>query len=267
MRDSVVMKIFGLAAMALLGLVTAAQAADLPFKAPPTASDWSGWYAGVNAGGDWGRSQATSTISNSTTPIFVLPVAVAAFNALMPPTNYNTSGFIGGVQGGYNYQMGRWLVGLEGDLDYFRSAGSTAISGPGPGGAPAAFTASVRTDWQFTLRPRLGVVAGNWLLYATGGLAVTDVRANWSFAQPAAPAAESASASSLRAGWVVGAGVDTGFAGRYTLGLEYLHVDFGTVSTGSGVIVVGGVGPVTNPVNQTASLQADIVRLRVGKQF
>jgi hypothetical protein len=37
--------------------------------------------------------------------------------------------------------------------------------------------------------------------------------------------------------------------------------------TTNGVIVVGGVGPLTNPVSQSASLTADIVRLRLGKLF
>src|SRR5437879_1771702 len=59
-----------LATLALAGFSPVALAADLPVKAaaPMTAMvaayNWTGWYAGLNAGGAWGRSDA------NTSPIF-----------------------------------------------------------------------------------------------------------------------------------------------------------------------------------------------------
>ena len=41
-----------------------ASAADMAVKAPPPpppAFSWTGWYVGLNAGYDWGRSSVTST--------------------------------------------------------------------------------------------------------------------------------------------------------------------------------------------------------------
>ncbi len=62
-------------------------------------------------------------------------------------------------------------------------------------------------------------MAGNWLLYGTGGLAVGDVH-GWDSVEPA-------SGSDFRAGWTVGAGVETSFAPHWTAKLEYLYVDLG----------------------------------------
>ena len=73
-----------------------------------------------------------------------------------------------------------------------------------------------------TFRGRIGHTVGamgNWLLYATGGLAVGDVH-GWDSLFPA-------SGSAFRTGWTVGAGVETSFAPHWTAKLEYLYVDLG----------------------------------------
>src|SRR5947207_6801977 len=56
-----------LAALCGIGFTQGTYAADLPTKAPPTiapaAPNWTGWYVGVNAGGNWGTSDpATNAI-------------------------------------------------------------------------------------------------------------------------------------------------------------------------------------------------------------
>jgi outer membrane immunogenic protein len=89
------MKKFLLGSVALIALVGAAAAADMPTKAPamyaPFAYNWTGPYVGLNAGGGWIRDTGT---------------------------NHN-GGLIGGTIG-YNFQAaGPWVWGLEGDLDYF----------------------------------------------------------------------------------------------------------------------------------------------------
>jgi outer membrane immunogenic protein len=132
-------------------------AADMPIKAPvaqiadPT---WTGWYLGLNAGGDWSASEvSTSTASVPGAAPQLSALAIGLINGLGSPTGIHASRFTGGAQGGYNYQMGRWLVSVEADIEYFRAAGST-----GAATAPGTFNlnSSVSTDWLFTARPRLG---------------------------------------------------------------------------------------------------------------
>ena len=96
-----------LASIATVGLFGAsAFASDLPVKAPlnktPIAAppyNWSGFYVGVNFGGGWSN------------------------RSLNIPGNNLYGGlteFIGGVQGGYNFQSGHFLFGVEGDFDWAR---------------------------------------------------------------------------------------------------------------------------------------------------
>ena len=112
--------------------------------------------------------------------------------------------------------MGHWLLGVEADFEYLRSAGSNTVTGFVVPGLPATIATSLGTDWLFTLRPRLGLIFGSWLFYGTGGLAVTRLSANWSFVSTGA--AESASASATEPGWAAGGGVETMLPGKITLG-------------------------------------------------
>lgn len=265
-----------LAAGAVISLaaVLSASAADLPPKAPASTAPvaamtghWSGWYAGLNAGGNWGTAQTPTHVGYGTAGIFMLPAAVDAINRIGADADVNTRGFTGGIHGGYNVRTGQWLLGLEADLDYFRSAGTQSATGLFVPGLTATLTSSVSTDWMFTLRPRVGLIRNNWLVYGTGGLAVTRLKASWSFLTSNGDTSETASVSATRAGWIVGGGVEAALPQNLTLGVEYLYADFGITSTGSGAFIVGGVGAVTNPVTQSVSLQTSIVRLRASRSF
>src|ERR1700690_4329971 len=100
-----------LAAVAVVGFASVASAADLPVKAPPmvapvVAYNWTGFYVGIEGGGAWGSSTHD-------------------FNPLGTHSSFNVSGGLFGGTAGYNYQMGNFLAGIEGDLSWASSNGST----------------------------------------------------------------------------------------------------------------------------------------------
>jgi outer membrane immunogenic protein len=79
------------------------------------------------------------------------------------------------------------------------------------------------------------LVAPNWLVYLTGGVAFGEVRYKFSFSQPgsvviAAATAYSLSVSDTRAGGAVGVGREFKFAGNWSFKIEYLYIDLGTFS-------------------------------------
>jgi outer membrane immunogenic protein len=267
-----------IAISAMLGVGTAS-AADLPMKAlpstpPPPIFSWTGFYIGLNAGGDWGTSHTSTTVTDN--PAGFVPSFLSALNTAGAPASFDTSGFTGGIQGGYNWQVGNWLAGLEVDFEYFRSAGSKTTSvGPIAGlpGSVVSVTSSISTDWLFTARPRLGmIVANNWLIYATGGLAVTRLKASWGISGTSGTLigdtlAENASGSTTKAGWVVGGGVETALPGDWLIGAEYLYVDFGSVSANSPNISDRPFVAVPNPVSHSADLKSNIARVRLSRKF
>jgi outer membrane immunogenic protein len=130
-------KVLGAALLAST-VASSAVAADL-FGGSPRApgSSWTGFYAGVNAGYQWG-----STGNNPTNP----------------------SGIAGGVQIGYNWQTSNFVFGAETDLN---------ISGAEDVFAPWKFS----NPWFGTLRGRGGVVFSNILLYGTLGIAYAGLKA------------------------------------------------------------------------------------------
>lgn len=252
------------AAFFLFAFASAASAAGP--SAPMTPYNWTGWYVGLNAGGNWGRSQTSTTVGPGAGGTSFGAPAVSGINSIGAPTNFDTDGFTGGIQGGYNYQIGQWLLGVEADFEYFRSAGSNSVTGVVVPGFPGIIATSVSTDWLFTVRPRLGVILNDWLVYGTGGLAVTELKATWNFVEVFASTAENASASVTKAGWTVGGGVETMLPGKWAIGAEYLYVQFDSASANS--FAVNGVGvTLTNTFSHSTDLASSIVRFRLSKHF
>jgi outer membrane immunogenic protein len=143
----------GLAAAAVLLAPLAAHAADLqrgPYKAPayvaPAYANWTGFYAGINAGYGFGKS-----------------------NWDVPAVSPTPKGFVGGVTLGFNYQTGVWVWGLEGDVDYSDMKGDTTCG---------AGTCETKNSWLATTRGRIGYAGwNNFLPYITGGAAFGDIKA------------------------------------------------------------------------------------------
>ena len=67
----------------------------------------------------------------------------------------------------------------------------------------------------------------------------------------------------LKAGWVIGAGLEVAIAPRWTLRAEYLRVEFSGV-TGASRIVNGAL---FNPINFSADHKSDMVRVGVSHKF
>lgn len=126
-----------LAAAALAASLGSASAADLargpaPYYQPaPVGYNWNGFYAGINAGYEWGK---------------VTNISV------------NPGGFAGGLQAGYNWEMNQFVLGVEAD-----------IQGSGADDTFAAFKFS--NPWFGTVRGRMGYAFNNILVYGTLGLA------------------------------------------------------------------------------------------------
>jgi outer membrane immunogenic protein len=148
-----------LAAVAALMMTTAmASAADMAVKArpvvPPVVWSWTGFYFGGHVGAGWGTTE--STITGLTAPV-VVPF-------VFPLSQTSTSGFLGGVQAGYNWQAGWAVFGVQGDI-----AGAD-IKGTSP--CLTVFACSTKTDWLASVTGRIGaVVLDRGLVYAKGGAA------------------------------------------------------------------------------------------------
>jgi len=158
-----------------------APATYVPMAAP--VFSWSGFYLGVNLGYGFGT---------------VSPTGAASFS---------TNGFLAGGTVGANYQMGGFVLGIEGDVDY------DSLNTTMPGGG------SFKSSWLSTVRGRAGWAWDRILFYGTGGGA---------FAPAAVPGA-----STNMFGWTAGAGIEAAVTPNWTARIEYLYVDFPSPSLGT----------------------------------
>jgi len=228
---------------------TSALAADLPVKAPvvpPPIFSWTGFYVGGNVGYSWGRASTDLTENLSTTATITTLAGTPVASATVNTTSFGNDrarldGALGGFQAGYNKQINRWVLGVEGDIQWTGQRGGTIICPVPPGTAPVPCpgttgtqfgSADYRLPWFGTLRGRAGMTFDRVLLYATGGLAVGEIKASYVDAtvNPATinPFA-AGSFNTTRAGWVVGAGAEAAIGRNWSIKAEYLHMDFGNV--------------------------------------
>ncbi|WP_417686428.1 outer membrane protein [Roseibium sp.] len=188
----------GLTAAAVSALSVPVLAADLPQPADPAPTyydqvpaarfDWGGAYVGGNLGWGWGN-----------------------FNNRNAPDT-DGYGVQGGVHAGYNYLIAPNVVlGAEADFQLSDLNGSATTGGT---------NVKTGSDWNSSIRGRLGYTFDRFMVYGAGGLAIADQDFNVNGAKKSATAL----------GWTAGAGVEGAVTDKVTARLEYVHQDFGSES-------------------------------------
>jgi outer membrane immunogenic protein len=201
---------FGLLATTALcaGLCQGASAADMAVRAAPPpapiyAPTWTGFYVGGNLGSAWAQNDTTVDITGTG---FGIPLA-----------SQGQRGFLGGVQGGYNYQMGVVVLGIEADADW------GDIKGTAPCVVVLSCTGKIKSLGD--VGGRVGFTADKALVYIKGGWA-------WAGTDYTISAASlgggSATGSTTRSGGFLGAGVEYAFLPNWSAKVEYDYYDFGT---------------------------------------
>lgn len=211
--------LYGAAILAAVAFAAGAHAADLskPKKQrPPPPAEyvepaylqqslpaiWQGYYVGASVGYGWGISEQTYDRNNnhglaSTSPSGALASVTVGYNMMWSPNV---------------------LIGVEADLGLMNVSAEDKVVYDGH------IYKTSYGPWWSTVRGRIGYLFGNTLLYGTGGLAIMAVDEVSIGNTPG----ETANNRDVRAGWVLGAGVEHALSSTMTAKLEYLHMDFGT---------------------------------------
>lgn len=246
-------KLFLAASAAAVMMASAAVAADLPSRkqapaapAPAPTFNWSGFYAGLNAGAAW-TNRHGGQAAFAARPDFGDAPVQAAVDAVAREAK---TGFTGGAQIGYTHQFGQFVLG--GELDYnWTNSGRSAAFGAGLSVTEPFFGSEVRQTYGAagaarskltsfgTLRARLGVLATpQFLLYATGGAAAGQIRNSAAFDAWAdididgvhvdrAEMSAAARKTRTRWGWTLGGGAEYAVTPNWSVKAEYLYVDLG----------------------------------------
>ena len=283
------------AIVALAG--TSAWSADIGVKAPtppappaPVAS-WTGCYIGANAG--WIGSEdryALAPSGNYLIPpgFFAPPSATGTGDfpanraALTHSYSNDGGGALVGGQIGCNLQTGQFVFGFEADEQWTSMKNSFSAS-------YAAFTnvgnplftnnahteqASSSLEGLATVRGRIGYAWDRWLVYATGGLAVGEIRSqtNVTFATTGNlfavydGATHIGSVITTRIGWAVGGGAEYAIASHWSVKAEFLYIDLGTYAYSS-PLVTAGVGVVATGYTWSTTVRERDEVARVGLNY
>ncbi len=288
------MKTSLLTGVAFTALASAtALAADLPRKAPPPAPvicptcDWNGFYVGVNVGGSIGQNRTSNSASIFPAGAPFAGVFPGVFNPISSVNDTRSpSGVIGGGQIGWNLNVNRWLFGVEADFsgtnqrDTLTSSNFVA-STIGAASANLSYSDEQRLNWLATVRGRLGWTYDCFLTYVTGGVAFGEVESNLGVSLvntgPGLSFGSGSGAASFKTtktGWTIGSGVETslawmGWSPNWSMKLEYLYVDLGSVTNSVTAPVVGATGGAPNSVTLANShdIRDHIIRFGLNYRF
>jgi opacity protein-like surface antigen len=149
---------------------------------------------------------------------------------------------VAGVHLGENFQFGRLVWGVGGDLDYSHAKGNTqslkysGATPPPPG--TYSFSNKSSPSGFVVIGPRVGYGGDTWHPYlTTGAIIAIGSHDSTLFYSPTGAARPSASFDGgpnfSTVGWVSGAGVELGLNGAWSISAEYLHANIakGTAST------------------------------------
>jgi outer membrane autotransporter protein len=187
--------------------------------------NWTGFYIGADLGATYGFDDWTMSALGGTA------------------TSPRFAGILGGGQVGYNYQVGKWVFGINAGFDGTNARGAQAC-----GNAASSFfffTCEVNVNDLFTGTARIGYAYWDRvLLYVNGGVAVGQVRAQVvcnTDSQPILPQPPGVAPFSLfgfgcpiegamnaRAGWTVGWGTELGLTPNWSVKGETRYFDLGT---------------------------------------
>jgi len=176
---------FTLVAAALVLAPVVAQAADPggppSYRAPVVPYyDWNGFYVGAHVAAGWSSAENSDVV------------------------------FLGGGQAGYNYQVGQWVFGVEGELAGTSEGGSVSFMG---------LRTEWSVDWVATLAARVGwVVDPRWLVYGKFGAAWSHASTETTFMGVPVPGMSLDKTSS---GWVLGFGSEYALRDNWTAKFEY----------------------------------------------
>ena len=221
---------------AFVAFASVASAADLPrpaYKAPifspaPVYS-WTGFYVGIHGGYGWNEFSSADPVAGDLTA--------------------EISGWLGGVQLGYNYQIGAFVLGVEGEYSWSGIKQDT----PDPLGLGGG-NSSFKNDYFATAAARFGYAWDRTLVYGKVGAAwtrdkfdITDGVGGFG------------NGTFDRTGFLLGAGVEYAFWNNFSAKIEYNYLHFGSITE---MLTTGGGLTATVP-----SVKLDSHLLKVGLNY
>ncbi len=182
---------FALAAPALAADVVFEEPAAPVAAAVPAAHDWTGFSVGVFGGGATGDAEYTESVT-----------------AMGGKTDFE--GMLGGVQVGYDQQLGKAVIGARASIAATNIDNGDAVT-------------TSKLEYLGTAGVRAGLVVDKLLPYVHGGLAFGQTKQESSDTGLDASKLDKTN----HTGWTAGVGAEYALTQNISVGAEYGYVDLG----------------------------------------
>lgn len=252
-----------IAAASTIAFAQIAAGADMAVKAPvaPVAIpySWTGFYIGGHLG--YGFEHSSVGITGNTPAV----AALISLGTIPGSLGADPKGWLTGIQLGYNYEIGKFVIGAETDFSLADIQNKSSFVHVGPILPFAFYTTSAeqRMQWFGTLRGRLGFTpVNNLMIYGTGGLAYGRVEYAGNINRSAILVNFDLLGSDTvtKTGWTAGGGIEYALSNRWSVKGEYLYYDLGS-ETLTGVQNPRPIILTQNSANYAFVTRGSIVRL------
>ncbi len=200
-----------MSAFALAGGDIAPVEPEVVVPAPMMEDNWSGPYAGLQAGYIWGDADLHAEDNGGST---------------LDLNNFKLKGFAGGIHAGYNMLTSEnWVLGLAGEANWMSVDDQKNI---GPGGWDPDYDYKIKQKWETALLAKVGkVINDTYMPYIVGGATWTKIGGNFIYlpAPGTQPEWEDEKTDTV-GGWTLGAGLEMKINENLHARLQYRYSDY-----------------------------------------
>lgn len=201
--------------------------------APPPCPTWTGFYIGgdvgykhVDANLDLDLFASWDTVGNEEDRAEIMNQA---------PSNLESDTFEAGGFLGYNAQIGSFVIGGEVSGNYVgadeNAHSDFIVPHPLSEDSDISLRTSFDSHYLMTVAPRVGFAICRFMPYATGGLAIGQIKYSQDidYNNPAALDFHQGGGIDKTAfGWMVGGGLQYAFTDHWSARLQYQYIDLGS---------------------------------------
>ncbi|MES2204772.1 MAG: outer membrane beta-barrel protein [Pseudomonadota bacterium] len=222
---------------------------------------WNGFYVGADMGSVLSKTKMQTSVAPGGT--YFNYTQDAPEIAAAADDDLSERSFSGGIFGGYERQFNHIVIGGEASfntlsLNSSHSGYNTFTSDPS---IQFATNETLKANWEGTLRLKIGYAENRWLVYLTGGPAMTNLEYTSSYSDDNSQlglnlpgAYGSGTTSEMKYGWALGAGGEYAFNDNWFLQIQYLYSDFGTISTDYAITPTPTLSEFSSSMNSSADL-------------
>lgn len=190
------------------------------------ATPWDGVYLGASLGDESTKVCSTATLSG--TGIGPTPTSFSGCSS---------SGFVGGLQFGENFQIKRFVWGIGADVVFSEAKNDDTtlkFAGAAPPPGTYSFSGKFSPKDFAIISARIGYGGTLLFPYLRAGAVITGSQNSTLAYTPVGATSPTASfgggKSFNSSGWAAGGGIEIGLNGAWSISAEYLHMSLGTGS-------------------------------------